>query len=96
MTSPFSTTEILCFLTSSSESEDVSVFLFNESDPVFVVKLDVTKSLLDKFRLGDDFVDNMVFVDVLIVGMFIFKSADKFVFKFIDEEVFWTNGFFVS
>ena len=96
MTSPFSTTEILCFFTSSSESEEVSVFLFKESDPVFVVKLDVNKSLFDKFNLGDDVVDNIPFVDVFIVDIFNFKSVEKFVFKFIDEEVFWTKGFLVS
>ena len=69
------------------------VFLFNESDPVFVVKLDVTKSLFDKFKLGDDFVDKVLdnFVEVSS-----FKPADKFVFKFIAEEVFSTKGFLVS
>ena len=93
MTSPFSTTQILCFLTSSSKSEEVSVFLFKEIDPILVVKLDVTKSLFDKFKLGDDFVDKVLdnFAEVSS-----FKPADKFVFKFIAEEVFSTKGFLVS
>ena len=93
-TSPFSTTQILCFFTSSSKSEAFSVFLFKEIDPVFVVKLDVTNSLFDKFKLGDDFVDKVL--DNFDVEVLSFKSADKFVFKFIAEEVFWTKGFLVS
>ena len=84
-TSPVSTAQILCFLTSSSKSEEFSVFLFKESDPVFVVKFEVTKNLFDKFKLGDDFVDKVLdnFGEVCN-----FKSADKFDFKFKAEEVF--------
>ena len=80
-------------MASSSRSEEVSVFLFKEIDPVLVVKLDVTKSLFDKFKLGDDFVDKVL---DLFVEVSSFKPADKFVFKFIAEEVFSTKGFLVS
>ena len=80
-------------MTSSSKSEEVSVFLFKEIDPVLVVKLEVTKSLFDKFKLGDDFVDKVL---DLFVEVSSFKPADKFVFKFIAEEVFSTKGFLVS
>ena len=80
-------------MTSSSKSEEVSVFLFKEIDPVLVVKLEVTKSLFDKFKLVDDLVDKVL---VNFDEVFSFKSADKFVFKFIVEEVFWTRGFLVS
>ena len=58
-----------------------------------VVKLEVTKSLFDKFKLGDDFVDKVL---DLFVEVSSFKPADKFVFKFIAEEVFSTKGFLVS
>ena len=49
--------------------------------------------MFDKFKLGDDFVDKVLDNFGKVCS---FKSADKFDFKFIAEEVFWTKGFLVN
>ena len=49
--------------------------------------------MFDKFKLVDDFVDKVLDNFGKVCS---FKSADKFDFKFIAEEVFWTKGFLVN